>query len=435
MARTGSGSSSTVAATAPSGRSDMAVDLSLTLDEARMVAVAAQGLGRRLRGRVTKEGIRAVIDRIGCLQLDTINVISRSHETVVWSRVGPYDPRLLAELHYPDGDLMEYWAHAAALVPTAMFPLFRRTMDRFRAQPGWQHDHAEVLDRVLTRVREGGAVRSADFDRGAGPRPEAWDWWGGKPDRQALDALWARGDLMVLKRDGFQRTYELTERLLPERFAGPPPPLTEQHLAFARIALRALGITTARWLADYFRTGGKAHIPVTDVPQVLATLVEEGLAVPARVAGITEPAWLATDQLGHLDALREGRERPTLATLLSPFDNLIWFRPRTLALFGFHYRLESYTPAEKRQYGYYTLPILVRGRLVGRLDPSLDRKTGVLTVRALHLESGVRPSSALAAAVAWALGDLATFLGARDIAILPGTGDTSGFTAAVSAAL
>ncbi|MEJ7763335.1 MAG: crosslink repair DNA glycosylase YcaQ family protein, partial [Thermomicrobiales bacterium] len=218
-----------------------------------------------------------------------------------------------------------------------------------------------------------------------------------------------------------------------ERWAGPPPPLPEQHLAFVRIALGALGITTARWLADYFRTGGRSHVPAKDAAHALDALVEEGLAVRARIGGIAEPAWLATNQIAHLDALRAGRERPALATLLSPFDNLVWFRPRTLALFGFHYRLESYTPAEKRQYGYYTLPILVRGRLAGRLDPSLDRKASILTIRALHLEPGVRPSAALAAAIAWAVRDLATFLAARDVVILPGAEPT--FTAAVSAAL
>ncbi|MBA2753727.1 MAG: winged helix-turn-helix domain-containing protein, partial [Chloroflexia bacterium] len=429
MTRPRIGPSSTIAAIAPPG----SAEVSLTLDEARQVAVAAHGLGRRQRGPVTKDRIREVIARIGCLQLDTINVISRSHETVVWSRVGPYDPRLLAELHDPDGELMEYWAHAAALVPTWMFPLFRRTMEDYGARPGWQHDHAGVLDRVLGRVREGGPVRSADFDREAGPRPDAWDWWGGKPDRRALDALWTRGDLMVLKREGFQRTYELTERLLPERWAGPPPPLAEQHLAFTRIALGALGIATARWSADYFRTGGRAHVPAKDAAIALETLVEEGIALRAQVEGIAEPAWLATVQVAHLDALRAGRDRPTLATLLSPFDNLVWFRPRTLALFGFHYRLESYTPAEKRQYGYYTLPILVRGRLVGRLDPSLDRKAGILTIRALHLEPGVRPSAVLAVAIAGALRDLATFLGAREVAILPDSSPE--MAAAVAAAL
>lgn len=394
------------------------IEITLSRGEARNIAVAAQGLDRRPRGRVTKDRIRSLIDHLGCIQLDTISVISRSHETVVWSRLGPYNRVLLAELHYPDRYVMEYWAHAAALVPISFFPLFRRTMERYREQHAWARDNRELLDRVLSRVRETGPLRSSDFARPDGPRPEAWDWWGGKPDRRALDALWTMGDLMVLKRDGFQRTYEVTDRVLPDAHGEPPPPLEAQHLAFTRVALGALGITTARWTADYFRTGGRPHVPPAAAARALDTLIEAGQAIPVAIEGIPARAWLASEQLALLEQLRAGRQQPTLTTLLSPFDNLIWYRPRTAELFGFDYRLECYTPAPKRLYGYYSLPILHRGRLIGRLDPSYDRRTRVLTIKSLHLETGIRLSDAIARSIAGALRDLAQFLGASDIVLI-----------------
>ncbi len=405
----------------PTDRGDVpsaATPLTLTRDEARLLAVAAQGLDRRPRGRATRARLLATIRHLGCVQLDTISVVSRSHETVLWSRLGPYDPADLAALHYPDGHLIEYWAHAAALVPVELFPCFRRMMAFYADRDGWAVANRDVLDRVLARVRDGGPVASRDFERPDGVAAGPWDWYGAKPDRRALDALWTAGELMVLKRDGFQRTYELTERVLPGALDGDPPPLAEQHRTFTRRALAALGVATPRWAADYFRTGSRPHLPPAAAAATLAALADAGEAVPATVDGLAEPAWVAPGMLGRLADLRAGRGRPTLTTLLSPFDNLIWTRARTEALFGFEYRLESYTPAPKRRYGYYTLPILHRGRLVGRLDPSYDRKSRFLTVRALHLEPGVRPTAALAAAVAWALSDLATFLGAAEVGVL-----------------
>lgn len=404
-------------------------ELNLTLAEARKIAVAVQGLDRRPRGRVTKERIRNLIDRIGCIQLDTISVISRSHETVVWSRLGPYDTALLAELHHPDAYLMEYWAHAAALIPVSYFPLFQRTMERYRQTYTWAQENQELLTRVQQRIKNQGPMRSSDFERADGPRPEAWDWWGGKPDRRALDALWTTGELMILKRDGFQRSYELTERLLPAEHNRPSPPLPDQDLRFAGAAVGALGVATPRWTADYFRTGGRSHLPAARAAVALDHLVANGTAVPVAVEGLEGPVWLATEQISLLDDLRAGRQQPSLTTLLSPFDNLIWYRPRTSDLFGFEYRIECYTPAPKRRFGYYSLPILHRGRLVGRLDPSLNRRSGLLTIKSLHLEPGTRVSRSLISGIAWALRDLAIFLSATDICIL--ASDPPGIAATV----
>ena len=397
----------------------------LTLPEARALAVIAQRLDRRPPAARDPATIKArlleTIRALGCVQIDTISVISRSHETVLWSRVGPYDPKLLGELHHPDQALFEYWAHAAAIVPIETFPYYRHYMTRYREraeQPGsWADQLAPTLDRVLARIREQGPAASRHFERPDGPRPAPWTWYGGKPDREALDLLWSRGDLMVLRREGFQRIYDLTERVLPGAFSDEAPPEAERRRHFVQHALSALGVATPGSVADYFRSGARAHVAAATAAAELAALEAEGLAVRIAVDGWSEPTWLDPSLLPRLDSLRAGRGRPTLTTLLSPFDNLIWHRGRTQALFGFHHWHECYTPAAKRRYGYYNLPILHRGQLVGRLDPSYDRRARVLTVKAIHLEPGVRPSEALAGAIAGALADLVTFLGGGAITV------------------
>ncbi len=398
--------------------------ISLTKDEARFLAVIAQRLDRRppARQRRDRAFLLDTIRTIGCLQLDSISVISRTHETVMWSRVGPYDVADLNALHYPNGALFEYLVHAAALAPIEYFPYFRRRMDFYRSDgrdsQGWQHTNREVLDRVLAVAHEKGSVSSRDFERLEGKAPEPWEWYGGKPERQALDSLWSNGELMVLKRENFQRTYAATDDVLPNAFEGPLPSVEEQRRWFVTKSVDAIGVATPAWVTDYFRTGGRAYVPARESVAELAALAAEGLIVPAVVDGIRGPVYIGHKEVDLLSELRSGRRRPTLTTLLSPFDNLTWHRGRTAELFDFDYRIECYTPAPKRKYGYYSLTILHKGRLVGRLDPSYDRRARVLTIRALHLEPGVRPTEPLAASVAGALHDLLTFLKGQDIGIL-----------------
>lgn len=398
--------------------------IELTKDEARFLAVIAQRLDRRPPARLPRDRalLLDTIRAIGCIQLDSISVISRTHETVMWSRVGPYDVAELDALHFPDGALFEYLVHAAALAPIEFFPYFRRKMAYYRGEgrdsQGWQHQNRHVLDRVLAVAREQGGVSSRDFERPHGYVPAPWEWYGGKPERQALDALWANGELMVLKRVGFQRTYAPTEQVMPGAHDGPLPSVEEQRRWFVTRAVAALGVASPAWVTDYFRTGGMAYVPNREVAAELRALGDEGEVIPASVPGVRGPLWIGRKEVDILAELRAGRRRPTLTTLLSPFDNLTWHRGRTAELFDFDYRLECYTPAPKRQYGYYSLSILHRGRLVGRLDPSYDRRARVLTIRALHLQPGVRPTEPLAAAVAGALQDLLTFLKGQDIGIL-----------------
>ena len=398
----------------------------LSIDEARALATIASRLDRRPRPSrdpaVQKARLIDTIRHLGCVQLDTISVVSRAHETTLWSRLGAYDPALLAELHHPDGLTTEYWAHAAAIIPVETFPYFRDAMDAYREKyerHEWVAGNADVIAGVLARIRDDGPLASRHFERPQGRKPEAWEWYGGKPARQALDHLWSSGEIMVHRREsGFQRVYDVTERVIPTAHLNGRPSPEERRRHFTSAALRALGVTTSRWVADYFRDWARPYSPAKMSQQGLGELEAEGSAVPVSVEGLSEPAWLDPALLPRLAELRAGRSKPTLTTFLSPFDNLIWHRGRMLDLWNFFYRIEVYTPAPKRQYGYYTMPILHRGRLVGRVDPSLDRKARLLAIRQIFLEPGEKLSEPLAAAIAGALWDFAGFLGAEQVLVL-----------------
>jgi uncharacterized protein len=386
----------------------------LTREEARAIAVSAQGLASPPpRRRPTADDLREVVERLGCVQLDTISVISRSHETVAFSRLGPYDVDHWSTLYEPRHAITEYWAHAAAIIPMDDLSLYRPEMERFRhaLRTKWAHQQP-IRDAVLARIREEGPMASRHFDAPDGPAPKAWDWYGKKPEREALSDLWSEGALVMRRREAFQRIFDVYERLVPDLWDREVC-REDRDRALARKAFAALGVTTIAWFIDYFRTGGRHHLPRPVAKQVIAGMVEGGEVVPVRIEGIDEPAWLVAGAMPMLEGLRNRRGWPRRTVLLSPFDNLVWNRRRDEELWDFHYRLECYTPAPKRVYGYYSLPILYRGRLVGRLDPSFDRKTGVLTIKSLHWEEGVRPHDAMLRAVSGAVGDLARFLGSE----------------------
>jgi uncharacterized protein YcaQ len=390
--------------------------MALSRDEARWLAVIASGLDRRpFRRKPNREDILETIRKLGSVQLDTISVISRSHETVLWSRLGPYDISLISDLYDPGLALTEYLAHAAAIIPTESLSLFRSYMEGARARSEWSEEpqNRAVMDRVLNRIAVEGPTASRHFDRPEdGRRAEQWAWYGLKPERRALDALWVRGETVLRKRDrGFTRVFDLPERVVPGLWEAEPIPDDVRDRIFVRKAIAALGIGTARWISDYFRTGGPAHVPIGRMRSLLVEMEATHDVVRVVVPGITEPTWIDPALANSLDELRKGRLRPSLTTLLSPFDNLVWNRDRDEKLFDFEYRLECYTPEPKRRYGYYTLPILYRGRIVGRLDPSYDRRKKFLTIKAIHLEPWVRPSAAMAASIASAIEDLLRFLG------------------------
>ena len=384
----------------------------VTRREAQALATIAQGLAAPPpRRRIRKSDLRDLVHRLGCVQIDTISVISRSHETVAFSRLGPYDPLMWEELYEPEHEITEYWAHAAAIVPMDHLHLYRPVMERFREVLRTKYAHQQpVRDAVLERIRAEGPLASRHFDAPDGPPGKAWDWYGRKPEREALADLWSEGSLIMRRRERFQRVFDVTERLLPTLWTREVCE-EERRQTLARNATRALGITTLPWFVDYFRTGGKPHLVRPVATKIIGDLVERGDVVPVSIEGIDEPAWLDVSMVPVLEQLRQRRGWPTRTTLLSPFDNLVWNRARDEQLWDFYYRLECYTPAPKRIYGYYSLPILHRGRLIGRLDPSFDRKTRVLTIKSFHWEPKVRPNEAMARAVAGAIGELNVFLG------------------------
>lgn len=387
----------------------MTADPHLSLADAQRIAVAAQRLDR-VPVTATRDDVLALIRQLGCLQIDTIHVVARSAYLVLWSRLGQYDPAWLDQLLYPDRQVFEYWAHAASIVPIELWPLFRSRMLEFaRGERGWSRawrsQNQHVIEHVLGEIRERGPLGAAHFEAPEGHRGGWFEW---KPAKHALDALWSSGDLMIERRVNFHRRYDLRERLLPGWDDAELPSEDERRYLLARIALRAQGLSTPSQLADYFRQK-RAGLRAT-----LEALVGEGAAVRVQVADWRDPAYVDRAWWQRFEA---GIAEPEHTTLLSPFDNLIWDRARTLALWNFDYRIECYTPEPKRRYGYFTLPILRRGTLIGRLDPRAIRKAGVFRVKALYLEPDVAIDEPLADDLATALRSCARWHATPEIQI------------------
>lgn len=367
----------------------------LSREEAQRIAVAAQALDR-LPDTPIKADVAAMVRRLGCVQIDTIHVVARSPYLVLWSRLGSYDPRWLDELLYPDRQVFEYWAHAASILPIEYWPLFRAKMlSHTNGESGWaewRRNHPDVVQFVLDEIRAKGPLGAADF--AAPPNHQSGGWWDWKPAKTALDVLWTAGELMIERRVNFHRRYELRERLLPAWDDANIPTEDERRRRLAQIALRAMGIATMRQLADYFRQRQDG------LHNILEALAETGAAERVQVADWPAPAYVAQESWQQFTA---GLPTPTLTTLLSPFDNLIWDRERTSALWGFDYKIECYVPEPKRRYGYFTLPILRNGSLIGRLDPKAERKAGIFRVKALYFEPGVPLDEAIIHDVAQAI--------------------------------
>src|SRR5680860_1066531 len=265
----------------------------LSRDEARWLAVTASGLDRRpFRRKPTALDILDTIRKLGSVQLDTISVVSRSHETVLWSRLGPYDPALISALYDPGLALTEYLAHAAAIVPTESLPLFRGYMERARRSSEWSAAPANraVMDRVLERIAADGPTASRHFLRpDDGRRAEQWEWYGLKPERRALDALWVRGETVLRQRDrGFSRVFDLPNRVIPGFWDADPIAEDVRDEMFVRKAMSVLGVGTPRWVSDYFRTGGPAHVPMARTRELLREMESTGEFLRVTVPGITD---------------------------------------------------------------------------------------------------------------------------------------------------
>ncbi|TPG45564.1 winged helix-turn-helix domain-containing protein [Rhodanobacter glycinis] len=389
----------------------------LSLAQARLMQLAAQGLLQPLRRRPRRDDVVAMIERMRLLQIDTIHVVARSPYLVLHARLGGYPMAWLDEA-LAQGRLAECWAHEACFVSAADIAWHRGGHDQ--RMHHWAHRNAARMhreqradmDTLLAGIRASGPVRAADFARTQGAsKPGWWEW---KPEKRWLEAWFALGELMVARRDNFQRVYDLAEHVLARLdppFDDAADALTAAELRHRAIvdSVRALGVTQACWIADYFRLKPK----VTDRELAPLLLTGELLAVP--VQGWATPGYVHRDHADVLAKAMRGRLRATHTALLSPFDPLVWDRARALAMFDFEYTIECYTPAAKRRYGYFVLPILHRGRLVGRLDAKAHRADGVFEVKALFLEPGVTPDAGLVQALAKVIADTAGWHGTPDI--------------------
>ncbi|AWB89777.1 hypothetical protein C2138_09750 [Salinibacterium hongtaonis] len=371
---------------------------SLSLPEARRLALGAQALastpqssgvvaepaaGSAPRAGASSRRLRGLIDRIGLVQLDSVNVFERSHYLPLYSRLGAYDKKILDRITFTGGGThIEYWAHEAAIIPVESWPLMRWRMERLRAKDlssphGWARSNPQMLEWLLAEIAEKGPLPASQIEHDANKR--TGPWWGWSDVKHGLEYLFRWGDLVSGGRSRFERVYALPGQVLPPAIQHADIPEAEAQRRLVAQAARALGVGTASDFADYFRMRS------ADTVAAIRTLEDEGVLVPTLVEGwqrASRPlaAWM------HRDAVVP--RRATATALLSPFDPLVWDRKRTERLFGFHYRIEIYTPAPQRIFGYYSLPLLIDDRLVGRVDLKSDRQAGVLRVQSAWAEPG-----------------------------------------------
>jgi len=378
----------------------------LTIDQAARLALAAQGFNEsRPSGRVDVRHFRRALRRMGVLQLDSVNVLVRSHYLQMFSRLGGYDRSSLDRWTARSGELFEYWGHMASLIPVGDYPLYRWRMES--AEPGQRirrlmSERPGYIETVHREVLDEGPLAAGDLDDGG---ERTGPWWGYAPGKLALEWLFHTGDVTAHRNRAFGRVYADPSRVIPsEVLSGRTPSEEEAYRLLLLAAARHHGVGTASDLSDYHRLHGPT------ARQVIRRLADEGLLETVEVEGWKQPAYL-------YPAAILPRERRGTA-LLSPFDPLVWYRDRTERLFGFHYRIEIYVPASKRIHGYFVLPFLMDGRLVGRVDLKADRANGRLLVRSTFHEPAV-DVDAMAASLAKELVAMAEWLELGDVVVEP----------------
>ena len=379
-------------------------------DVARRVTLGAQGFAdRRPGGAVDRRHLRRVMGRMQVLQLDSIPVVIRTQYLPFHSRLGPYRPDLLDTIAYRHDEWFECWAHEASLLPVESEPLFRWTKERARRGTTWKRlaqfarDEAGYVAAVLDEVRDRGGVARAELSDPGSTAFTISGWGNYSRGHLALDWLFRVGDLGVRRRGNFEKVYCPIEQIIPPDVMASPSPAADDALRELTLrAVRALGVGTARDVADYFRE------PIRDVRRHLVELVEAGEVVEASVAGWAEPAY--ADPHARIPRRVEGQ------TVLSPFDPVVWNRDRALRVHGFDYRIEIYVPEAKRRWGYYVLPVLVDGEIVARLDVKTERADNRLRVKSAYAEAG-RGDATTAERVAAAVRDLARLVGTESIVV------------------
>jgi len=368
---------------------------------ARRIALAAQGFGRPVPPEPGVRQVSGVLDRLGLLQIDSVNVFERSHYLPVFSRLGTYDKALLDRVTTGRrGRTLEYWAHEAAFVPRELWPLFAFRRDEYRqrgeAWGGWLVENRQLADWLKAELRDNGPMRASEIEHDANER--RGPWWGWSTVKRTLEWMFRVGEVVCVERRRFERVYALPEQALAAELLATPPAEADAVRLLVERAASALGIATEADLADYWR------MKRVQVRGAVRDLEDEGVLAPVEVPGWNvggrpAPTWV------HRDARRP--RRIDAATVLSPFDPVVWFRPRAERMFDFHYRIEIYTPEPQRVFGYYSLPVLIDDDVVGRVDLKNDRKNRVLRVQSAWseasapAETAARLVPALRRAAAW----------------------------------
>jgi len=385
---------------------------SLSLAQARRIALAAQGFGRPKPAVVGTRQLNNLIHKLGLLQIDSVNVFERSHYLPVFARLGAYDKALLDRLTFSGrAQYVETWAHVASIVPLETWPLWRWKMQAFKAKhlsdpKHWASSNGAMLDWLRAELASTGPITAGKIEHDA--NKSKGSWWGWSDVKLGLEYLFLWGEVVSAGRKNFERSYALASQVLPQSLIDTE---VDEHTARKQLmiwAAQAHGIGTVSDLADYYRLGLTPSVPIVQ------ELVDEGVLLPVTVAGWKKQAYL------HHEARIPRRIEAT--ALLSPFDPVVWERDRALRLFDFHYRIEIYTPEPKRMYGYYTLPLLVDDNVVGRIDLKSDRQNSTLRVQSAWLEPGA--PEGLEERVVEHLHEIRAWQGLEDLAVA-GRGDFS----------
>lgn len=390
---------------------ELPIQHALSLKQARRLALSAQGFnGRQPPATITSRHVTQLIERLGVLQIDSVNALVRSHYLPLYSRLGNYPQKLLDQAAWSQGrqrKLFEYWGHEASLLPVELYPLMRWRMQRaslgegiYQQMARFGREQQPTIARVLQAVRDQGALGAGSLNT---RQERAGPWWDWSEEKHALEWLFAAGEVTVAGRRGFERLYDLPERVLPSSIINHPQ-LSEADAQRGLLlhAVKALGVGTEKDIRDYFRQDP------APARAGLAELVEEGAIEVVQVKGWRQPAYVLPEF--------KVPKKVTASALLSPFDSLIWERGRTERLFDFHYRLEIYTPAHKRVYGYYVLPFLHNERIAARVDLRAERAAGRLAVHAVHEEEPGLDEEGMSALAAH-LRRLADWLGLPEVLI------------------
>ena len=388
----------------------------------RALCLRAQGLDSTAESQPApgRDAIFRIVDQIGCVQIDTLQVAARAHYLTIWSRLGDFNPAEFDALAFAPADrrMFEGWQHAACYVPTHEYRYQMPHQRSLREGPNdwytrWlsQIGHPETITFVRERVQVEGARKVSDFEKGDHPGGSWWNW---RPAKVALEYLYAFGELMIADREKFQRVYDLTERVLPAWADRHEPTVEERDRCWIERGVKALGVCTPQQAGDY------SWMKVTRSRPVIQALLKEGILLPISATladGSTAEYLIHHENLPLLEQAADGEFKAERTTFLNPFDNLFWARKRDREIWGFEKSFEAYVPAAKRRYGYFCMNILHKDRLVGRFDPKVERKTKTLHLKALYLEPDVSPERQLVTDMSRALRDFMEFHKVTDLVI------------------